>query len=1009
MIKEYASYIKTGRFSDLTEKLENAVRYYEDSFSTTKKGDANLREKARLLFEDELIKSGLRTQDNSFINIDLEFFENGELIEERLNSFIKNIIKAHCYQKILWEYMGTTGLLTDISKEDMKKNGKDYSKLLPIELKKIEEKKQHNKIDFSFNKLEDNSGFNWSQSYDVNYSVNKAGWYGAYDENDFWNYYKIESNENTKSKKNNQKQQIKVVKTEKGVMLYDADSVLINPVILWYLFQYNEVYGGEKTDTVQLVEEIRNTINSLGEEKITEIACGDSDNKDLVKQYKTVLGSLADSKIKMIDLNTAEKKISKIHETEKSLIVESKLNKLRKRIASVREVRSEISDDELISALETGKVNVPINVITPEDLEIVGFSQTEYLQYKELLSKLRGEKAKDFTKVCLILSINWKQYESSGKSKEEAFQLLYGYIANENNPEFCYERTLSDLIFDSGIDKNDNTYSVEKEILFEEIKNLIPQENQVNALEYIEELPEQDVTVQKKVYRALSKCINNYIEIRSSTGLSIKELFDYAVKTAGGKLSKTSYVPPVIGYVTPGYNTKIDAGQKRIYFESSVENLYAYLMQKDLPHKEVSVTELEKVYEEKRKQRPTVLFSVKKNTKDYKCAIENSSESESINPLIVVLLKNLYLKNQSEKERVLFIAKASKTEEEFIERLKSECNIEYSSSEKMAQKIFRKEEHILKEYVTEYEKDADDKLKNGKYKNNSIAEIKPLYKQINDYNELPSGLIFMEKQPEKGINSEKIAVIQKREQQLESNNIIETKKIPADTEVKNLLKLLSNRQREEISQICKEELLTPLLIKEYLKRKKNNETIERLYEEVNHMQKTSSYKKGWKLSANSNFADEKVSHTVLLDNKPAIKEQKDEINLESVKGELQENIEKLYKTRRGGYNGKNSGVHSAKGGKVSGNDSALSNSKESLRSDSNENLTAEERRMQRINSNYEHDRAILAKTDPEFMAKDQMYGVGHADGEDKLEKNIINRCLNYLEDNVESVISGEEI
>ena len=212
------------------------------------------------------------------------------------------------------------------------------------------------------------------------------------------------------------------------------------------------------------------------------------------------------------------------------------------------------------------------------------------------------------------------------------------------------------------------------------------------------------------------------------------------------------------------------------------------------------------------------------------------------------------------------------------------------------------------------------------------------------------------------------------------------------------------QQREEISQICKEELLTPLLIKEYLRRKKNNESIEKLYEEVNHMQKTTSDKKGWKLPANSNFADEKVNHTILLNTKSALKEQKDEINLESVKGELQENIEKIYKTRRGGYNRKNSGVYSSNGGKVSENESALSNSKESLRSDSDDNLTAEERRMQRINSNYEHDRAILAKTDPEFMARDQMHGVGHTDGEEidsrymkKISSKISNNVMDELD------------
>ena len=86
-----------------------------------------------------------------------------------------------------------------------------------------------------------------------------------------------------------------------------------------------------------------------------------------------------------------------------------------------------------------------------------------------------------------------------------------------------------------------------------------------------------------------------------STGMSIKELFDYAVKSRGGKLPKTSFTPPVTGYIgSAGVNAaaaKDAAGEKRIYFEGKVSALYEELMKKKAPQKEMSLDVLEASYE----------------------------------------------------------------------------------------------------------------------------------------------------------------------------------------------------------------------------------------------------------------------------------------------------------------------------------------------------------------------------------------------------------------------------
>ena len=173
MIKEYAYYITTGRFTQILEEIEKSIKDYADSFGQNKKGDKKLREKARVLCSDHLVKSGLREPDNSYINIDTEFFENGVLQQAKLDHFTKEVLKAHGYQKILWGYMGTTGLMTDITKMCLKKEGKSYEDRLPAVLRQKEREKQKNRLKFDFNKLKDNSGFNWSQSYDPNYTVDR--------------------------------------------------------------------------------------------------------------------------------------------------------------------------------------------------------------------------------------------------------------------------------------------------------------------------------------------------------------------------------------------------------------------------------------------------------------------------------------------------------------------------------------------------------------------------------------------------------------------------------------------------------------------------------------------------------------------------------------------------------------------------------------------------------------------------------------------------------------------
>ena len=81
MIKELNYYLTTNRFSQIAEEIENSVREYAKSLESGAPGNAELREKARLVCEKQMIESGMGDEDSSFINIDYGNFLSPLLME----------------------------------------------------------------------------------------------------------------------------------------------------------------------------------------------------------------------------------------------------------------------------------------------------------------------------------------------------------------------------------------------------------------------------------------------------------------------------------------------------------------------------------------------------------------------------------------------------------------------------------------------------------------------------------------------------------------------------------------------------------------------------------------------------------------------------------------------------------------------------------------------------------------------------------------------------------------
>ena len=109
MLKELSWYIKTNRFTNIVEKIEEKATAYSEALKADSDNKDELREDLRACCQWHMEKSGYKTESVPYINIDLEFFNGQEINRAALNSFEKEIIKAHMYQKHLWEFMGTTG------------------------------------------------------------------------------------------------------------------------------------------------------------------------------------------------------------------------------------------------------------------------------------------------------------------------------------------------------------------------------------------------------------------------------------------------------------------------------------------------------------------------------------------------------------------------------------------------------------------------------------------------------------------------------------------------------------------------------------------------------------------------------------------------------------------------------------------------------------------------------------------------------------------------------------
>ena len=152
--------------------------------------------------------------------------------------------------------------------------------------------------------------------------------------------------------------------------------------------------------------------------------------------------------------------------------------------------------------------------------------------------------------------------------------------------------------------KSDEAISVEttfSELCSNPDKSLATEPVESATIEQLEEakknLPEQKTPeLQKKVNAAVDNIIRNFSAVRMSTGMTPEEAVKLAVKTAGGKDSAV-FVPPASGivYQTPAMNAPFNArngSDKRIFSDIRIADLIEKSKNLPPPTKEIEVDRL---------------------------------------------------------------------------------------------------------------------------------------------------------------------------------------------------------------------------------------------------------------------------------------------------------------------------------------------------------------------------------------------------------------------------------
>jgi len=565
LMKEYLWYVQPGRYSAIAQEIEEAVQSYAISKNqSSKKKKDRLRAAAQQLCAHHLVHSGIREEQNVCINIDAEFCSEGTVNQENLNRFIKEIVKAYCYQKVLWEYMGTTSSFTCISKLAMEQDGFVYEDYLPVSYKRdaaqkaAEKIKRENKVPiyaytdgtvsehydkkkarFSFNALKDTSGFNWTKGYDPNDTVEKKGWHGAYNKDGYW--VKVNESEHTEeigSIRQPVVQPLQLIKEKEGALLYDGSGFFSETSDILYIDALLHVYAHSQNDKTATVERIKQALQDLGVHTISHVACPGVGKKETLERYRKALGKLARDDLRIIEVKEAEHKIQSYKAQQALAQAQHKGILLEKSIQAAAQSGMSAAAIRTID-IEKG-IPTALNRTDTEDLKTL-LSKPADIEYIQTLP-VADEQEALFNRILLHLLYLKKHSASDIPVPQLAQSICDSLQGKKTSVQMGYQTSFYTLCsaedeLEKRIKNTKTEYDIsassQRERFLQELvhKKYIAQDNVATIEQELSSLYESIPEEQKeKTNRSIQNALYAYKDIATSTGMSIKEIIQKAAQ-----------------------------------------------------------------------------------------------------------------------------------------------------------------------------------------------------------------------------------------------------------------------------------------------------------------------------------------------------------------------------------------------------------------------------------------------------------------------------------------------
>ncbi len=597
MIKELSWYIESGRFTDIVKELEEKAGAYASALSS---GSADIQEREeefRALCRWHMKRSGWRANEAETFDAMTELFDGSEINRKALDKFEKEVVKAHMYQKYLWEFMGTTGSMTVISKTAMKRDGFDHSKYLPIEYKRnnppksplsptlkrtpgsvpiycyldgsVSSEYDKEKAEVQFDILKDKSGFDWSGSgWDPNYEVKKNGWHGAYDKDGVWTFVRSSDTDNAPPSQVAVAESIpsvELIRDEEGILLYDPGKSLLSMALRVWLLDDGSVYGAERTDPRRTAGLIRSALGKMGAKKITAV-CAETGKKEAdapnavqtMAEYRRVLGDILSPDARLKGAEEAEDGRSKFLANTQMKAETCAGTELFRLIQAV--TKSGATGDAVVQAIRSEAVRVPLSLYNAADRKAVGLTEAD----EELILSYNvpEEKRALFSVTAANLLKKERLLATGGISRKDILDMAHSYTVRGTNSEktVSVETTFARLC----------TGTADSELPCEDVGEEIRAQLEAACVA----IPKQETAEkQRAADAAVSAVARNFAAVRMSTGMTPEEAINAAVKIVGGK-TKESSTPPLgrIEYVTPGMAGR-DDGQRRIFMDIPLKSL----------------------------------------------------------------------------------------------------------------------------------------------------------------------------------------------------------------------------------------------------------------------------------------------------------------------------------------------------------------------------------------------------------------------------------------------------